>query len=307
MKVLAPIAITAAMLTSSTIAEDEYAAWSNATGYTQGARVIKGHKVWQSVNASTNTNHDPETDTGTWWIEVGPTNRHAMFDGSVVTASTSSTDIVVMLTPLAIVNGLAIIAGVGSRVRVQMHDENDVQVYDSTKSLNSTPIRNWEEYFFAAQQLAGELLFEGLPRYFHGVITVTVFASAGAAAVGALVLGRVHDLGVTLAPSQLGGIDYSYIDTNSFGTTKFAPGARVRRTTQRVLVEAPEVRRVDQVLGQMSASPAVWIGVADSEGTMFSVLIVFGIRRDYSFDFESGEDGFAVLTIEIIGIANATA
>ena len=41
MKVIAPHTITEAMLTSSTLPETEYSAWSSGTGYTTGQRAIK--------------------------------------------------------------------------------------------------------------------------------------------------------------------------------------------------------------------------------------------------------------------------
>lgn len=51
MKVLAPITVTPGMLTSSTLAETEHAAWAIGTTYAAAARVIKGHVVWESAQA----------------------------------------------------------------------------------------------------------------------------------------------------------------------------------------------------------------------------------------------------------------
>ena len=72
-----PLTITDAMLTSSTVTEDDYSAWSGSTTYALGARVIvlSTHKIYQSLQAS-NLNKDP-TAQPLWWIEVSPTNKWA--------------------------------------------------------------------------------------------------------------------------------------------------------------------------------------------------------------------------------------
>ena len=118
MKVLAPLAVTAGMLTSSTLAETEYPAWSSGSTYALADRRIYGHRVYESLQAS-NLNHQPDTSP-TWWADVGPTNRWAMFDGAVNTASADTVDIVVTLTPGAVVDSVACISAIGQSVRVQM-------------------------------------------------------------------------------------------------------------------------------------------------------------------------------------------
>lgn len=296
MKVIAPIAITPAMLTSSTLAETEYAAWNSGTGYTKGQRVIKNHKVWESVNAGTNTNHDPETDVeDAWWIEVGPTNRWAMFDGSVSTASQDTVSIVVVITPGVIVDALAVIAGVGDTVRVQMHD-GATSVYDETQSLDSTPIESWEDYFFADFVLAGELLFQGLPSYLSGVMTVTITPSSGEAAVGAVVVGRLHDLGDTQPNASAGITDYSRKETDDFGTTALVQRSYAKRSQQRLVLETAQTRRVQAILVGLRATPAVWIG--DDDTDTFAPLVIFGWFRSFSIDIPGPVYSYCSLEIE---------
>lgn len=294
MKVIAPLTITPAMLTSSTLAETEHAAWASGTTYAASARCIKGHRIWESAQGS-NTNHDPEADNGTWWLDAGPTNRWAMFDGAVNTASADSADITVVLTPGAIVDSVACIAASGSTVRVQMHD-GATSVYDQTQSLDSTPIDDWEAYFFADQVLAGELLFQGLPRYLSGVLTVTVAEAASAASIGALVLGRLHDLGVTEAGASAGITDYSRKATDDFGTTALVRRAFAKRSQQRMVVDTSDLRRLQALLAGLRATPAVWIG--DDNTDLFSPLVIFGWYQSFAVDIAGPVKSFCTLEIE---------
>lgn len=296
MKVLAPLAITDALLTISTLPETEHAAWNSGTTYAAADRVIYLHTVYESLQAS-NTNKTPgATASALWWIEVGPSNRWAMFDGSVSTASADTTDIEVVITPGAVVDAVAIIAGIGSTVRVQMHD-GATSVYDQTQSLDSTPIEDWESYFFADQVLAGELLFSGLPRYFGGVITVTIEATSSAiASVGALLLGRLHSIGDTAPNASAGITDYSRKETDTFGTTSLLQRSYAKRSQQRVVLETDDLRRVQALLSGLRATPAAWIG--DDDTARFAPLAIFGWFRSFSIDIPGPVTSYCTLEIE---------
>lgn len=296
MNVLAPLAITDALLTSSTLAETEHAAWNSGTTYAAEDRVIYAHKVYESLKAS-NTNKTPgATASALWWIEVGPSNRWAMFDGSVSTASEDTTDIEVVITPGAVVDAVAIIAGIGSTVRVQMHD-GATSVYDQTQSLDSTPIEDWESYFFADQVLAGELLFSGLPRYFGGVITVTIEATSSAiASVGALLLGRLHTIGDTAPNASAGITDYSRKETDTFGTTSLLQRSYAKRSQQRIVMDTDDLRRVQALLSGLRATPAAWIG--DDDTARFAPLAIFGWFRSFSIDIPGPVTSYCTLEIE---------
>lgn len=298
MKVIAPLTITPAMLTYSTLPETEYSAWDSGTGYVKGARAIKAHAVWESVNAGTNTNHDPETDVDkTWWVRVGPTNRHAMFDNSISTTSRAATDIEVRVTPGAIIDSLAIIAGIGDTVRVQVHD-GLTSVYDQTQSLDSTPILDWDDYFFADFVLAGELIFEGLPAYLNGVITVTITAASGEAAVGALVVGRMHDLGVTQRGAGAGFTDYSIAEEDRWGQVTLQKGDFSRRNNIRFTVSRENLRRVEAIVASCRGGAAVWIG---SDDTARYPLVVYGWCRSFDMDLK-GRQGQSHCTLEVRGL-----
>ena len=108
MKVIKPITITSGMLLSSSVPETDYAAWSAATAYALGAKVIRTsmHRIYQRLVSGT-TATAPESDPVNW-LDIGPTNRWAMFDGEISTSTTKATSLAVTLAP-GRASGLALI------------------------------------------------------------------------------------------------------------------------------------------------------------------------------------------------------
>ena len=122
LKVIPPLTITDSRLTSSNVAETDYAAWSSATTYSLGQRVIvvSTHKVYESLQNS-NLNKDPTlASNATWWIEVSPTNRWKMFDISNTTQTTNADSIVVTITPGQVVNSVSLMNLEGISIRAKV-------------------------------------------------------------------------------------------------------------------------------------------------------------------------------------------
>lgn len=294
MRVLAPVSITPAMLVSSSIPETDHPVWSAATTYGLAARIIYERRIYESLQAG-NLNKIPGAPTSvTWWLDVGPTKRWAMFDDIVDTISTASGSIAVTLAMGVVCNSVAVIAGIGNEVRVRMLDGVTV-VYDQTKTLDSTSIDDWDDYFFATQVLAGELLFSGLPRYLAASIEVTL-TGTGMVSIGVLAIGTLHELGAVERGASAGITDYSRKEADEFGATSLVQRSFARRSTQRLLVPIRDMRRIQDLLARLRATPCVWIGANDT--TLYSPLVIFGWFRDFQLDIEFIDFCFCSLEIE---------
>lgn len=80
MNIIEPVRITPAMLISSNVPEDDHPDWDAGTTYGNGDRVIRSHRIFESVQGG-NTGHNPAADdVGEWWVEVSATNRWRAFD-----------------------------------------------------------------------------------------------------------------------------------------------------------------------------------------------------------------------------------
>lgn len=295
MKVLAPVTVTPAMLLSSNLPETEHPAWSSGTTYALAARVIYLNRVYESLQASNIARTPGAAASATWWLYVSPSNRWAMFDNVVDTASTAAGPIVVSVQPGVYCNALALVATVGDTARVRVLD-GATTVYDETKLLDSTPLVDWDGYFFAADALVGDLLFTGLPRYLNGVFEVTVQGLS--VSVGVLSIGTAHELGDAEHGATAGITDYSRKETDDFGATSLVQRSYARRSNQRLVVPISDIRRLQALLAGLRATPAVWVGADDTD--TYSPLVVYGWFKDFRIDIAYPQ--YAYCTLEIEGL-----
>lgn len=298
MKVIVPQLITEGTLVSSTVAEDDYATWSDSTTYAVGDRVIYQHRIYESLQ-NLNTNHNPETDSSDppYWLDVGPTNRFAMFDTVVNTATTSSDDIVVEVQQNAIVDAVGFIELTATSVRVTMYDGAAV-VYDQTKSLDATVVLDWYDYFFADFDWFTDAVFFDVPPVLNGKLQVTIATREGAAAVGAMLVGRLVALGRTQYGATAGITDYSKKTTNTFGAVTLLQRAYAKRMNATMFLETAEMRRVQSTLAALRATPVLWVG--DDDTATYAPLVVYGWYRD--FQIEIPYPGGSLCSIDIEGM-----
>lgn len=120
MDVLIPITVTDAMLTSASLPETDYAAWSAATTYARGDYCISTltHTVYRSLTSS-NINHSPDIEQAAIadpliddpspvnWQVISATNRWKMFDKKPSIQATASDSISVEISPLAFIDSIA--------------------------------------------------------------------------------------------------------------------------------------------------------------------------------------------------------
>lgn len=294
MKLIRPTALMDAMLTSSTVPETDYAAWSATTAYAVGARVILAatHRKYEALVASTGVN--PSTDA-TKWLDLGPTNRWAMFDARVGTKTTRTGSVQVVLSP-GLTDALALIDTDAESATVSM-TLSGALIYSRTQSFNvgGTAIDSWFSWFFEPLGRKESLLFLDVPVYEAGVVTVTISRDnpADTVSCGTLIVGRQFDIGDTEHGVGLGIIDYSRKETDQFGVTSVVERAYAKRMTARVVMQTSGVDDVQATLAAVRATPVLWIG---SEG--FESLTVYGFYKEFSIDLAYPTLSYCSLTIE---------
>lgn len=269
LRLLNPIELATGAVVSN-VAEADHPEWANATTYAAGAKVIKAatHRIYESAQGG-NLNHDPAGDSG-HWIDIGTTNRWAMFDQALGTVTEQGTPIIVSLT-VTDVDAVALLDVVGTTVRVQAPG------YDQTKPVG-----------------AGAITFLDLPLT-SGVVTVTV--SGGPVQVGTLLIGRLASLGVTEAAPSAGINDYSRKETDEFGEVTVVERAWAKRMSARSLIRTEALDQVANRIASVRARPCLWIG--DDE---LDSLTVYGFFKEFSI--EVGEN-VSKLAISIEGLSQA--
>ncbi|HEX7856086.1 MAG TPA: hypothetical protein VF503_20590 [Sphingobium sp.] len=274
LRLLQPLAITTAMLTASSLAEADYPEWSGAISYDLGARVMKGatHRVYETVVAA-NLGNDPSGDAGKW-VDVGPTNRWAMFDEALGTLSSADETFTVTLAPGTPINALALLDVTATTVRVQTAD------YDRTSAPASTP---------------GMVLFLNMPSSDEPV-TVTV-TGGGTVSVGTLLIGRIVGLGITEASPTASITDYSRKETDDFGEVTIVERAWAKAMTAAALISTEAIDAVFGRVATVRARPSLWIGEEELES-----VTVYGFFKDFSITV--GES-VSKLSLSIEGLSTA--
>ena len=294
MKLIRPTTLTDAMLTSSTAPENDHPVWASGTAYAVGARVIltATHRRYEALVASTGVN--PANDP-TKWLDLGPTNRWAMFDDRVGTATTRAGSLQVVLAPGA-ADGLALMDTNAESVSVTLSVGGSV-IYSKSQSFNigGMAIDNWFSWFFEPLGRKTGMLFLDVPVYESGVLTVTLTRDnpADTVSCGTLLVGRQFDIGDTEHGVDLGIIDYSRKETDQFGVTSVVERAFAKRMTARVVMQTSAIDDVHRTLAAIRATPVLWIG---SEG--FESLTVFGFYKEFSIDLAYPTVSYCSLTIE---------
>lgn len=266
-----PADVTNAALASSSVPETDYPQWSAGTTYPAGARVIltAAHRVYESLLAG-NAGAAPAISPDKW-LDIGPTNRWAMFDQALGTATTTTGNLVVKLNTSG-ADAVALLDVTGATVRVQGSG------YD--RSAPAGP---------------GAVTFLGIPAN-AGQLTVTVSGS-GQVSVGTLLIGRHMPLGVTEASPSSSITDFSRKQPDEFGEVTVVERAWSKRMTARALIRTDAVDMVANRIATVRARPSLWIGKAGRDS-----LTVYGFWKDFSI--EVGET-VSKLSLTIEGLSTA--
>lgn len=295
MKVITPTVITDALFTSSTAPETDHAAYAAGTTYALGDRVIRTatHRIYESLQAG-NIGHTPESSP-TWWLDVAPTNRWAMFDSVVGTSTTLASPLTVVIHPGA-VNAIALLELVGTSVTVSMTSTaGGGSVYSQTISLDASEVGDYYEYFFAPFIQRTSVVLTDLPPYADGIITVSLTGST--VSLGVLSVGLFDELGDAQYGATAGITDYSLKTTDAFGNTTLTQRSYAKRTTVKLVLGKGDVNRVHRALADLRATPCVWVTAEDAA---LDPLTVYGFFKD--FQIEVAYPTASLCSLEIEGL-----
>lgn len=293
MRIIKPVAVTPAILTSSNVPETDYAAWSAATAYAVGDKAMYNHRNYEALVAHTGANPETDTSDPPKWLDLGADNRWRMFDDRVGSLTEQVGSVAVELQPGAVINSVALFNLLGRSATVTLTDPVDGIVYQRTVSLVDAGVSDWYEWFFAPIGRQTDFVLLDLPAYGTAVLSVTIDNASDTAAVGHLVMGRQAELGVAVYGSGVGITDYSRKETDTFGNSVVVERSFSKRAEFDVVVETPQIGRVQRLLASLRAQPVVWIGAEGYESTF-----LFGYYRDFQISISGPSVSDASITVE---------
>ena len=305
MKVIPPLTITDAMLTSSTAAEPGpgETLWLVGTAYTVGQTcyLATTHRRYECLVANTGASPDVNlTGTTPKWLELGPTNKWAMFDLYRNTATTVASPLTVVITPGARIGAMALMGLVGDSVTIDM-TVGASNVYSRTITLITRNTVTWTGYFFGTFGNSPSVILFDLPLYSNGVISVTITRASGNVSCGAFVIGNAVTLGYAQYQASRDSLNFSTINRDTFGNAVLVPRRTVPRTSQVLLTEKSKVNSLLDLVVSLNAVPAVWSALDDrTDSDYFEALLILGIYKEFSINVAYPEHAKVNLQLEEI-------
>lgn len=283
MHVLMPLTITDAMLAADPVPEPDTgeALWNAASIYAVGDRVVSDavHAIYecvQAVNPASATR--PENDA-THWLYYRPSNKWATFDNYSSTATVKAGADLVRVIKTGFINAAAIYGAHGTQINVLYKDQPGGTVLrNEMVDLIEVPADEYE-YCFGAIENRTRHLVTGLPPYPDGELTITVTQLDGKAEIGLIALGDLRPLSVSgRGGTEFGAsaepVDYSYIKTESDGTTTIVKRNAATNMRASVVLAESDTAGALRALQAVLSVPCAWI--ADTAET-FDGLNVFGL------------------------------
>lgn len=304
MKIVRPVTLTdgasAPKLISSTLAEPsgaDPAAYNAGTTYALDDLVHRTstHRIYQSLQAS-NLANTPESSAA-WWAETSGTNKWAMFDTGVASATSAGTSLTVVFEP-GIIDALVLIGLVGSAATITITDgAAGPTVYTRTLDLQAAVIADWYAYYFEPFRQIPLFVLTDLPPYLNARVTLTITGDT-TTACGMCIPGRTYTIGGTEYGAAVGIRDYSRKVTDATtGLVTLERRKFAKTLTARVRLESDFYNEVQEQLEDLRATPVVWI--ADKTGDI-APLTVYGFYKDFRLIVDYPTAG--IYSIEIEGM-----
>lgn len=282
LSVLVPKTIDDTNLTSSTVAEpsgDDPAAYNAGTTYDVGDFVYTtDHLIYRS-RVSSNTGNTPATSP-TQWAYVRPTNKYAMFDGLVSTATVATTSLTIVIEA-GFFNAIYIGGVAATTVNItQLDMPSGTEVYSSSNSLRLRTAPATYEWLFGEFVTTNDLLITGLTPRSGNELTIEFLGDN--ISVGIVALGNLKRLGTTQYGATATPNDFSYVRTNEFGETTVVRRSAANDLRLTAFFDVAEAGLVHQTLMDLRGTPAVWVGATGAE---YQGLRSFGLGRgEINFD-----------------------
>lgn len=305
MIVIPPLEITDARLTSTNVPLGPNAEWLVGTSYSIGNLVADNsndnHNNYENLisgagklpqDFSNSTDPAPATVD---WLDLGATNRWAMFDRVNGTQTINANTIDVTLLPNAVVNGIAILNTDVVFLQIIIDDPTDGIVYDRTVNMQNASVNDWYEFYFEEVIRDTDAVLLDLPAYPAATIRILADNTGSVAAVGAVMVGAQKNLGATQYGTSSGIIDYSQKATDAFGNISIQQRSYSKRANYNVKTEIDATGSVQNDLTLLRSTPAVWVGDKNLSSTF-----VYGFIKD--FEITMTDPVWADISIQVEGL-----
>ena len=220
------------------------------------------------------------TEAVKWWIDAGPSNRAATFDGQITSASVGVDEIRITVAP-GLIDTIGIIGITAATVQCTVRDGlGGTIVYDETRGMTGNIIADWWDFIYSDMSFPRrKTVFEGIPPYTSTHVTLT-FKNESEVRIGTAVIGQSKNLGLG---AQYGAaisiVDLSKTERDEFGELRFMQGNYYERLDITVPIQALEFNRIHLELIDLRGTP--WFLIAADDPNLSEALLLYGFYKSY--------------------------
>ena len=235
-----------------------------APSYSVGDRVIleSEHLVYQCLVSTRQNPKDGATeDAAATWIEVGPTNKWAMFDELQNTKTKSSGDFSITLSASTFANVIAFL-GISGVTSIDVEVKNSVGdvIYDKSVITNDfSSIYDHYTYAFYQISMLDKIVIDDLPLIPSSEIKVTFKGSN--IEIGEVAFGFAIGVGDLVAENTKSDrFRYRDQEYNEFGYPTGPKPIVVELNTYDVLVPKLNNQSIQRLLDSITGKNTLWVG-----------------------------------------------
>lgn len=295
MLLLKPADITPSMVTASNAGAVD-ADYDPATSYGLNARVFlhETGKAYTCIQAPAIDKY-PSTNP-LYWMLSGPSNRWAMWDTEISTASQTTGSLTTTVVVPTRCNAMSLHGLSGQTLTVVQRSPDGVLLKTHTQSL-ATKATTWYSYFFGQREQVREVLITGLPPIGGCSYEITVGTDAGGpAACAAVNIGNATDIGSAEFGFATSIIDYSRKETSSTGVQSLKQGRYSKRMSGTLRMTRAQYNTVSELLESVRSIPCTWVGVPGKAD--YAPMTFLGFFRDFQIEVTGPTHHICSLEIE---------
>lgn len=288
MIVVEPIAVTDGSFddAESNVPENENPLFVLGTSYTVGQKVMETtgvHRNYECLIANNDQTPSEQTVDGNndpYWLDLGATNRWAMFDTVINNQTTNSGSITFKLMPSQIIDTISLLNISGYEVQIVGTDPVDGEFYNETFDLISTDgIIDGYTYCFNGFSTVPDIVAEGIPPYGSGEFEITLLSEDNAK-IGEFVYGTRYDIGEALVGAQPGIESFSSKGQNVFGGYELIKRGNRKLLDIDTIAITERIDDISQKMAKIIDKPCLWVGDVNR-----SSLIIYGFLSAYNPSF----------------------
>lgn len=279
-------------------------AYNAGTTYALGDTVSANQRCYESLAAS-NTGNPlpvlPETET-TKWIDVGPTNKWAMFDLDRNTQTVTASPMTVVFAPGQRINTLGLTGLVANSLTVTATSVlGGGTVYDSgAVDLNTRAVADGYDYAFEPFSTQPSWVAFDLPPYSDIIITIVISSTSGNVKCGSLVAGTFIYLGDAQHGAVNDGLNFSTVTRDLYGKATLVKRRTAPKTRQALKLPVPRINKALAARVLLNATPALYAGIDKSYSGHFEMFLIMGIYTAFEIDATDARDVTINLVLEEI-------